>query len=299
LFRSRCSPQCGRGAPEQRLSSDSARFLPRLHRVDHVVHRAQQGDRGWITGRIGIGGAAHPMVDPLMREGGETLGSGDAARAVRTRGVAVGLFDPGGGVGMRQVMDAHAILGREGHHFIGMTLHPGMDGTTKGNGAAAEQANMVLRPVIGALIMSTQDIVTQRKCVDIGARPLQFRPDPASGLLVQALVVVQKQDPVVTAQRKREGARVLDRRGPGNRNDLMCVAGGHRAGIIGRGFVDDDHLIGKSERLQAGLQYLRPVIGNDEGTDFRFGHGTCIAVWSAGRYARLVKERLTQAASSL
>ncbi|MBS0644498.1 MAG: hypothetical protein JSS43_31920 [Proteobacteria bacterium] len=93
------------------------------------------------------------MVDALVREGCKALGAGGAAGAVGPCRVAVGLFEPGFRVGVRQVVDADAVLGPDGHHLVRMTLHPGMDGAAEADGAAAEQADMVLRPVIGAFIM--------------------------------------------------------------------------------------------------------------------------------------------------
>ena len=149
----------GCNAIEQHAAADFPVCFPRLYCVDHIVHGTQQRDGSRIAGRVGVSSAAHPFVDTLVSECGKAFGTGGAVGAVGAGGVAIGFLDPCCSVGMRQVMDADAVLGPYGHHLVGMTLHAGMDGAAKTDGAAAEQADMVLRPVIGTLIMRAQDVV--------------------------------------------------------------------------------------------------------------------------------------------
>ena len=140
------------------------------------------------------------MIDSFVREGGEPFRPDGGPRTVGPRGVAVGFVEPGCSVGVRQMVDADAVLGPDIHHLVGMTLHAGMDGAAETDGAAAEQTDMVLGPVICTLIVRAQNVVAQREGIDVGPRPLHLRPDPGSGALVQAFIIVEEQDPLMLAQ---------------------------------------------------------------------------------------------------
>ena len=127
----------------------------------------------------------------------------------------------------------------------------------------------MLGPVIGALIVFAEHIVAQRYCVDVGTWRGQFGVDEPHRLGAQALIVVEKQDPLMGASGQGECPCLLDRWGPGNRDHVIRQAGGAYDGVIGGGLVDENDFVGEGQGAQAGGDDRGPVVRDDEGAEAR------------------------------
>src|SRR4051794_448052 len=98
------------------------------------------------------------------------------------------------------MMNADSVVRRQGHQPLRMADDPGMDSAGEGHSPTTKQADMILGPVVGALVMQSENVVAQRKRIDIRLRMSQLRPNPLVRPGTEALIVVQEQNPFVTAQ---------------------------------------------------------------------------------------------------
>ena len=191
------------------------------------------------------------------------------AHPIGPRGVAVGFLHPFRNIPVRQVMQAGPAVRRDAEQPVRQLGRATMNGAGELHGAAAEQPDLVLGPIIRMLIVFAEHIVTRWQGVDIGARRGEFSVDEPDRLGAQAFVIIEEQDPFVPALGQGEGAGVLDRRRPGNRHHAVHEAGGTRHGIIRRGFIDEDDFVGEGQGPQACGDQRGPVVRNDKSAEAR------------------------------
>ncbi len=200
----------GRGEIAQRPAPvESLLLLPDFQPIDHVVGRAQQCDRIGIVALCRVAGLSTPEIDPLMCKFDQVIAHAINPQPVRHRCVAIGLLDPLRHVAVRQVMYANTLIRRHVIAARGMEDISTVDSGNKIHGATSEQTWLEFGPVIGPLIMNTQDVMALGNPVYLGARCQQLLLDEGHRLLAQAFVVIQGEYPVMRALGQGKGARIL------------------------------------------------------------------------------------------
>ncbi|KQW62183.1 hypothetical protein ASC92_25065 [Variovorax sp. Root411] len=235
--------QAGTYQSESFFSVKSLFFFPSLEPINDVIDRPQDCYGHWITTRLPRLGCGQVQVNLLMRKCSEIISCMRSADTIRIGRVAVSLLNPLCNIRVREMVNARAIFKRNDKCVLLFELRTAMHCLGEGDLVPIEESRLILRPVVGALIMHSEDVVSLRKQIDAGTRSEQFPPDKSGCFNAQTLIVIHAHDPWMRTVGDCKSPCLLDNGGPRDNDDSirnfrrdLCRS------ICGR-FVDNNQLI--------------------------------------------------------